>query len=60
MALSLKTRGVEELELVRARARRQLSYKRIKPRDCEFIVSRLDELEAYIINMEEEGNDLRI
>lgn len=58
VALSLKTRGLEEIELVRARARRQLSYKRIKPEDCNYIVDRLDELEAYIVKMEEKGNDL--
>lgn len=56
MARGLKTRGLFELELIRARARRQHSLKRINREDAEWIVARLDELEAYIINMNERGD----
>jgi hypothetical protein len=56
MARGLKTRGIQELELVRARARRQHALKRIRREDCEWIVARLDEVEARIIQMEEKGD----
>lgn len=56
MARGLKTRGLQELELMRARARRQHALKRISREDCEWLVGRLDEIEARIINMTEKGD----
>lgn len=58
MARGLKTRGLVELETLRARARRQHALKRISREDCEWIVEHLDEIEARIISMPEKGDEL--
>lgn len=55
MARGLKSRGIIELRQLRDRARRQLALGRIYPEDCEFIVTRLDDIEARIIGMMEMG-----
>ena len=55
MAAPLKTAGLGELAALRKRAKRQLAMERARPDDVDFIVSRLDEIEARIIEMWEEG-----
>lgn len=57
MAAPLKTVGLRELEALRKRARRQLAMERISPKDAEYILHRLDEVEVRIIHMNEEGGD---
>jgi hypothetical protein len=57
MARALKTMGLEEIGLLRRRALRQLSLKRISPDDAGYIVATLDKLEAFIIHMNEKGAD---
>lgn len=48
---SLKDVGVEEVRRLRRRTRRLLSLERVLPADAEFIVQRLDEVEARIVQM---------
>ena len=50
---TLKSRGLQEISLVRQRARRQYALGRISKADWEYIDSRLDEVEARIISMRE-------
>lgn len=57
MAASLKTAGLRELEALRRRVRRQFAMERISGQDTEFLIKRLDEIEAHIIKMREEGPD---
>lgn len=58
MALSLKTRGLEEIESLKARVARQHMFKRIGATDSYWLTEHLKEIEAYIITMREEGPDL--
>jgi len=57
MALPLKTAGLKELEALRARTRRQLALDRIHPEDADYILTRLSEIEARVIRMNEKGGD---
>jgi hypothetical protein len=57
MARSLKTAGLRELDALRKRAARQLAMGRADRDDIEYITTRLDEVEARIISMREEGDD---
>jgi len=57
MAAPLKTAGLRELEALRKRVRRQFAMERISGVDAEYMLTRLDEVEAYIIKMREEGPD---
>lgn len=57
MALSLSTRGLEELKSVRNRAIRQHMLERITRADKEWIVEHVQEIEAYIAKMSESGPD---
>ncbi len=57
MAAPLKTAGLRELEALRKRVRRQFAMERISGADTEYILERLNEVEAYIIKMREEGPD---
>ena len=57
MAKTLKSLGLEELWSLRRRARRQLGLGRIGAKDAEYIVSRLNEVEARIISMTEENEN---
>jgi hypothetical protein len=49
----MKTRGLEEVQRLRTRARRQLAFQRISKSDYLYIDQRLDEIEARIIAMRE-------
>lgn len=53
MAEPLKTRGLEELQSLLQRTRRQLALKRIYQSDAAYIEERLQEVEARIISMPE-------
>ncbi len=56
MARGLKTLGLEELDAFRKRVIRQRGLKRISRPDSEWILARVDELEARIVMMEEKDN----
>jgi hypothetical protein len=53
MTRPLKDVGVREVAALRRRTRRLLAMGRILPLDAEFIVRRLDEIEARIVQMHE-------
>ena len=57
MARTLKTKGLQELNALRNRARRQQGLGRIGAADAEFIVKRLDEIEARVISMRENNEN---
>ncbi|MBK8246372.1 MAG: hypothetical protein IPK85_03095 [Gemmatimonadetes bacterium] len=57
MARPLKTAGLAELTAVRKRVKRQLAMERIDRADHDYIVQRLDEIEARVVGMREEGGD---
>ena len=57
MAKTLKSLGLLELDSLRRRARRQQGLGRIGTADAEYIVTRLNEIEARIISMTEENED---
>ncbi len=57
MAAPLKTAGLRELEALRKRVRRQFAMERISGVDAEYMLTRLNEVEAYIVKMREEGPD---
>lgn len=50
---SLKSTGLREVAQLRRRARRALALGRIMPTDANYIVVRLDEIEARIVEMHE-------
>jgi hypothetical protein len=50
---SLKSAGVEEAGRLRRRTRRALAMGRIYPDDADYITTRLDEIEARIVSMQE-------
>jgi hypothetical protein len=58
MARSIKTQGMVELDALRKRVRRQLALRRIRPDDCDWLVTKLNEVEAYIVKMDEKGEQL--
>lgn len=56
----LKDAGVREVARLRTRARRALAMERALPADVDYIVRRLDEVEARIVSMwehDEEGKE---
>lgn len=55
MAAPLKTAGLRELTALRRRVARQAAMERIGWDDAKYINTRLDEIEARIIAMREEG-----
>jgi hypothetical protein len=57
MALPLKSAGLAELAAVRKRVKRQFSMERIMRPDHDYIITRLDEIEARIQTMYEDGGD---
>jgi hypothetical protein len=54
----MKTYGLERLSAVRSRARKQLARGAITRPDADYIVDTIDKLEAYIIKMNEKGEEL--
>lgn len=48
---SLKDAGIAEVGTLRRRTRRLLAMGRVMPKDAEYIVSRLDQIEARIVSM---------
>lgn len=50
---SLKSAGVVEVTRLRRRTRRLLALGRVLPDDAAYIVTRLDEIEARIVQMHE-------
>jgi len=57
MALPLKTAGLGELAAFKRRVTRQLGLRRISRVDHDYIVERIDEIEARITTMREEGEE---
>lgn len=53
MARGLKSLGMEELGRLKRRVNRQYSLERITKPDKDFIVQRIDEIEARIVSMSE-------
>ena len=51
---ALKRVGLTEVGRLRRRTRRLLAMGRVMPADAEYIVERLDEIEARIVSMHEE------
>jgi hypothetical protein len=49
----LKDAGLQEVQQLRRRVRRQHAMERIYKADAEFIDTRLDEIEARIVSMQE-------
>lgn len=49
----LKDAGIQEVQQLRRRTRRQLAMGRINRPDFDFIDKRLDEIEARIVSMQE-------
>lgn len=58
MAKSLKINGMNELVALRNRVKRQYGYGRITKADADYLVTRLNEVEAKIVNMQEKSPDL--
>jgi muramoyltetrapeptide carboxypeptidase LdcA involved in peptidoglycan recycling len=57
MAAPLKTAGLRELEALRKRVKRQFAMERIGGHDAQEILTHLDQIEAIIVKMREEGLD---
>ena len=57
MAAPLKTAGLRELEALRKRVKRQFAMERIGGHEAHEIQTRLDQIEAIIVKMREEGLD---
>lgn len=53
MALSLNTKGRQELASLRKRVQRQIQLDRIHPSDGAKLIKMIDELDAAIIKTEE-------
>jgi len=53
VARTLKTRGADEVRTLASRTRRQYQLGRISKPDHDFLIERLDEVEARIISMRE-------
>lgn len=58
MAKSLKINGIQEIRAVKSRATRQRALGRITETDCDYIVSRCNEIEAKIVEMHEDSPDI--
>ena len=57
MAKSLKTRGLDELLILKRRVNRQLGLGRISVVDADFLIEHVNEIEARIISMNEKNED---
>lgn len=57
MALPLKTAGLEESAALRRRVVRQHGMKRISKADHDYLINRLDEIDARIVSMNEENGE---
>ena len=57
MAHGLKSTGRRELGALRKRVTRQLSLERISRADHDYIIHRLDEVDAKIVSMIEDGEE---
>ena len=57
VARGLKTLGLAELNALMRRVKRQNALGRISGRDANYIVDRLKEVEAKIVEMHEDGGD---
>lgn len=57
VAKGLKSNGMKELKSLKARTLRQHALGRIGFRDKEFLLGHLNEIEARIIKMYEEGEE---
>ena len=55
MTKGLKSNGLNELRSLRSRVRRQYNLGRIAYTDYKFLIEHLNEIEARIIKMNEEG-----
>lgn len=53
MARSLKVRGMEELDSMRRRVRRQHALGRISRPDADWLVRRINQIESRIVSMRE-------
>jgi hypothetical protein len=53
MAQPLKTNGLRELASIRRRVRRQWLLERIYKSDHDFLMDRINEMEAHIVAMKE-------
>lgn len=53
MTRPLKDVGIREVATLRRRTRRLLALGRVLPADADYIVVRLDEIEARIVQMHE-------
>lgn len=54
---SMKTNGLSEVQAARKRAQRLAAIGRISEENAEYIVSRLKEVEARIVEMREETGE---
>jgi hypothetical protein len=53
MARSLKTRGMDELNLFKRRVNRQLGLGRISVPDADYLLDLINRIEARVTNMRE-------
>ena len=53
MAVGLKTNGLETVESLRKRIRRQYSLRRISKHDHDVLIEKANDIEAYILKMDE-------
>lgn len=54
---SLKEKGVEEVRALRRRVVRSQAMERIGKADADYLVARLNEVEARIVSMPEYGEE---
>lgn len=54
MAAALKGKGIDEIDALKKRVRRQYALGRITKGDNDNLLRMLDDLEAYVIRMPEE------
>lgn len=57
MAKSLKTNGMKEISVFKARVIRQHNLGRIGSRDKNELIELIHQIEAKVVKMREEGND---
>lgn len=58
MAKSLKSNGLVEVRSLRARITRQFGLGRIGQPDHDYLLTRAQEIEARIVEMREDGEDV--
>lgn len=59
MVAKLKDKGIYEVQVLRRRTMALAGMKRISKADADYIVERLDQIEARIIRMDEKPNNNR-